>query len=45
MEESQAGATTEYEGQVYYFCSDICRDEFEANPQRFAVETGALPAV
>ena len=45
MEETQAGATTEYEGLRYYFCSEICRDEFEANPQRFALETGALPAL
>jgi len=45
MEESQAPATTEYEGRIYFFCSAACRAEFEANPQMFAVPIGARPAM
>ncbi|WP_394295557.1 MaoC/PaaZ C-terminal domain-containing protein [Natrinema limicola] len=26
----------EYDGQLYYFCSEGCREQFEKNPQRFA---------
>jgi len=40
IEESQAPAMTEFEGQPYYFCSDSCRDEFEANPSLYALDIG-----
>jgi Cu+-exporting ATPase len=36
IEEAQAPAQTEFEGRTYYFCSESCRDEFEANPQLYA---------
>ena len=26
---------TTYQGQDYYFCADMCRREFEANPKRY----------
>ena len=45
LEESQAPATTEYEGRRYYFCSSACRAEFEANPHLFAVTSGAQQAM
>jgi Cu+-exporting ATPase len=45
LEESQAPATTEYEGRLYFFCSVACRAEFEANPELFAVEIEARPAM
>ena len=41
IEEAQAPATTEFEGRMYYFCSESCRDEFEANPQLYALDAGA----
>lgn len=28
-------AETDYEGKTYYFCSDGCRDEFEAEPAKY----------
>jgi Cu+-exporting ATPase len=37
FEELEAAASAEFEGSTYYFCSDVCRDEFEANPHRYAV--------
>jgi YHS domain-containing protein len=40
VEEAQAPATTEFESQTYYFCSDSCRDEFEANPRLYALDIG-----
>ena len=33
---SQAAATSEYEGQTYYFCSPGCKRAFDANPQQYA---------
>jgi P-type Cu+ transporter len=26
---------SEYEGEIFYFCSDRCRNEFDENPGRF----------
>lgn len=43
IEEAQAPATTEFEGRLYYFCSESCRDEFEASPQLYALDAGAAP--
>ncbi len=28
--------TAVHEGQVYYFCSQACRDKFEASPDKYA---------
>jgi len=36
LEESTAKTSTDYEGQRYYFCSDACREEFEAHPDEYA---------
>jgi Cu+-exporting ATPase len=30
-----APAQTEYEGEIYYFCSQGCKREFEENPEQF----------
>lgn len=30
-----APVTCEYSGKIYYFCADICRDRFEANPDQY----------
>jgi len=30
-----APAKTYYEGEVYYFCSQGCKQEFEKNPEAF----------
>jgi len=29
------GATTEYNGVTYHFCSEGCKEQFEADPERF----------
>jgi YHS domain-containing protein len=36
VEEAEAPATAEYEGQAYYFCSNDCKEEFLANPTDYA---------
>ena len=36
VEEADAAATAEYEGQTYYFCSNDCKEEFEGNPTDYA---------
>ena len=36
IEEKNAVATAEYNGQKIYFCSEGCKEEFEKNPQRYA---------
>jgi P-type Cu+ transporter len=30
-----APAQTEYEGQIYYFCSQGCKEAFDENPEQF----------
>jgi YHS domain-containing protein len=40
LEESQAKASTEFEGKMFYFCSDACREEFEASPEQYALGAG-----
>jgi len=30
---------TTYQGQNYYFCAEMCRREFEANPKRYREPT------
>ena len=27
---------TEYKGKTYYFCGQICKLEFDANPEKYA---------
>ena len=35
IEESDAVATREQDGQTYYFCSKDCAEEFSANPEDY----------
>jgi membrane fusion protein, copper/silver efflux system len=34
-EAAAAGLTREYNGQTYYFCSEECKKQFDANPAKF----------
>ena len=36
IDPDDAVATVEYEGRIYYFCSEACRDGFLANPAAYA---------
>ena len=35
VEEDSAPARSEYEGQIYLFCTEGCKDRFEENPGEF----------
>ena len=41
FEQQNAGATAEYDSQTYYFCSESCRDAFNADPGRYLGNTGS----
>ena len=36
IDHRQAFGPTEYEGETYYFCSQDCKQRFEAEPERYA---------
>lgn len=35
IEEQDAVATADYQGHRYYFCSQDCKQEFDANPDDY----------
>jgi Cu+-exporting ATPase len=35
IDSSQAEAQSQYQGQVYYFCSTECKQKFDADPKQF----------
>ncbi len=39
INENQAKAKADYNGQTYYFCSDGCKQKFDKNPQQYAKKT------
>lgn len=37
VDTSKAKYKSIYKGKIYYFCSERCKKEFEANPEYFIV--------
>ncbi|HZP26023.1 MAG TPA: YHS domain-containing protein [Dehalococcoidia bacterium] len=35
MDRESAPASSEHEGTIYYFCSEACKEEFDADPNAF----------
>jgi len=35
VDTSSAAATSEFEGETYFFCSASCKTQFDANPAKF----------
>jgi len=35
IKKTEASATSEYQGKLYYFCSEKCRDKFDKNPDNY----------
>jgi YHS domain-containing protein len=35
IESDEAAGTIDYEGKTYYFCSETCRDAFQASPSAY----------
>jgi Cu+-exporting ATPase len=36
VDEKSAPAKATYSGMTYYFCSNECKDKFNANPEKYA---------
>jgi membrane fusion protein, copper/silver efflux system len=39
-----AGRTSTYRGETYYFCSDQCKRQFDASPEKHARQAASQPA-
>ena len=35
IEKGKAAASSTHAGRTYYFCCDGCKEEFEANPEKY----------
>ncbi|MGE5765390.1 MAG: YHS domain-containing protein [Mycobacterium leprae] len=35
VEETNAAATSEYQGRTFYFCSQGCKREFDDHPEKY----------
>jgi Cu+-exporting ATPase len=40
IDEKAAAARQDYEGTTYHFCSEACRQTFQADPGRYAKPAG-----
>jgi Cu+-exporting ATPase len=36
IDDGEAAGTAEFEGRTFYFCSELCRDAFMADPASYA---------
>ena len=36
IDDAEAAGTAEFEGRTFYFCSELCRDAFMADPASYA---------
>ena len=39
---SRARDFTEYKGQTYHFCSTVCKDQFDRDPERYVSQAVEL---
>jgi YHS domain-containing protein len=37
IDEKDAAAAAQHKGKTYYFCSERCKEQFDEQPQRYAV--------
>jgi len=35
VDPAKAAATVDFKGKTYYFCSNACREKFEASPEKY----------
>jgi len=35
VDEKKAAATSVYDGKTYYFCAQVCKAKFDANPKAY----------
>jgi len=43
IEDKDAEGSSEYKGKTYYFCSAICKEDFDKDPESFFGEKPAMP--
>ena len=43
VDEASAAATSEYNGQTYYFCAQSCKERFDQSPERYIKEANQPP--
>ena len=44
VDDRDAAAQSEYEGETYYFCSQGCKKKFDQDPEQYAGESGVKQA-
>jgi YHS domain-containing protein len=40
VDERNAAARSQYQGENYYFCSQDCKQKFDRNPEQYAKQQG-----
>lgn len=43
VDEETTEFTSEYDGEIYYFCSNACKEEFESDPERYVGSIATRP--
>ncbi|MDA8240985.1 MAG: heavy metal translocating P-type ATPase [Nitrospiraceae bacterium] len=43
IEDSEAAATSAYKGKTYYFCSKLCKEDFDKDPESYIGDKAAAP--
>lgn len=41
IDSNSAAGSSSYQGQTYYFCSDQCKTQFDANPAQYVSSAGS----
>lgn len=42
VSKDSAGATEKYKGHTFYFCSEVCKGEFDKNPDKYATPAAMM---
>ena len=40
VDEKKAAATSVYKGSSYYFCSKLCKEKFDKDPEKYIQQEG-----
>jgi Cu+-exporting ATPase len=41
IDEAECWGIARFEGRTFYFCSELCKARFDADPERYAVGAGS----
>ena len=42
VDEKKVAATSQYQGQTYYFCAKACKEKFDKTPMRYLKNEGGV---